>query len=58
MSDRSSRTWIAEALTALPAKTRNKNLIGNLGRFADIAEQARGTFTSSLQGNAHQARLC
>ena len=50
MSERTSRTWITEALTALPAKTRNKNLVGNLGRFADMAEQARDTLTSSLRG--------
>jgi hypothetical protein len=52
MSERTSRTWITEALTALPAKTRNKNLVGNLGRFADMAEQARDTLTSSLRGAA------
>lgn len=52
MSDRTSRTWIVEALTALPAKTRNKNLVGNLGRFATIAEQARDTLALSLQGAA------
>jgi hypothetical protein len=50
MSERTGRTWITEALTALPAKTRNKNLVGNLGRFADMAEQARDTLTSSLRG--------
>lgn len=50
MSDRDSRMWIAEALKALPAKTRNKNLVGNLDRFAKIAEQARDTLTLSLQG--------
>ncbi len=52
MSDRASRIWIAEALTTLPAKTRNKNLVGNLGRFANVAEQARDTLNASLQGAA------
>jgi len=52
MSDRTTRTWTVETLTSLPAKTRNKNLVGNLGRFADIAEQARNTLSSSLRGAA------
>lgn len=52
MSDRTSRAWIVEALTALPAKIRNKNLVGNLSRFADVSEQARNSLISSTQGAA------
>jgi hypothetical protein len=52
MSDRSSRPWIVETLTTLPAKTHNKNLVGNLGRFAGIAEQAGNALSSSLRGTA------
>ncbi|MCZ2155782.1 MAG: hypothetical protein LC114_18095, partial [Bryobacterales bacterium] len=52
MSDRASRTWIAETLAALPAKTRNKNLVGKLGSFSEIAERARDTLASSVQGAA------
>jgi len=52
MSDGASRTWIAETLAALPAKTRNKNLVGKLGSFSEIAERAKDTLASSMQGAA------
>jgi hypothetical protein len=52
MSDLNSRKWIAEALIGLPAKTRNKNLVGNLRRFSEIAEQSRDTLALSIRGAA------
>jgi len=52
MSDQNSRKLIVEALTALPAKTRNKNLVGNLRRFAEIAERSRDVLALSIAGAA------
>ena len=49
MSDAVDRQWVREALLALPEKTRNKNLVGSLRRFAEMAEKADETFTLSHQ---------
>lgn len=50
MSDQDSRKYISDALTTLPGKTRNKNLVGNLRRFAELSERARDVLALSVAG--------
>ena len=52
MSDQSSRKWIGEALSSLPGKTRNKNLVGNLRKFAELSERSRENLVGALDGSA------
>ena len=52
MSDQSSRKWIVEALSALPGKTRNKNLVANLRKFAELSELSRDSLVGALDGSA------
>jgi len=52
MSDQSSRKWIVEALSALPGKTRNKNLVANLRKFAELSELSRDRLVGALDGSA------
>lgn len=40
MSDPSGRRWVREALLSLPDKQRNRNLIGALSRYGEMAEKA------------------
>ena len=51
MSDQSSRKWIVDALSSLPGKTRNKNLVGNLRKFAELSERSKESLVSALDGS-------
>jgi hypothetical protein len=50
MSDHASRQWIREALSSLPGKTRNKNLVGNLRKFAEMSERSKEALSLALDG--------
>ena len=52
MSDQASRKWIVDALSSLPGKTRNKNLVGNLRKFAELSERSKESLVSALDGSA------
>lgn len=52
MSDSQSRRYILEALQSLPAKRRNKNLVGNLQSFSDHAERSQAVVAQAINGSA------
>lgn len=49
MSDAAERQWVREALLALPEKERNKNLVGALRRYGEMAEKAGESLSLSYR---------
>ena len=49
MSDQNTRAFIREALVSLPAKTKNKNLLGRLQQFSQSATKVKQTLSGSLE---------
>jgi len=56
MSDAQSRQYILDTLASLPAKRRNKNLVGNLKRFSEIAARSRDLLAISI-ASGERAKL-
>jgi hypothetical protein len=49
MSDASGRKWVREALLSLPDKQRNRNLIGALSRYGEMADKASDSLSLAFQ---------
>jgi hypothetical protein len=50
MSDTNTRAWIRESLTSLPAKTKNKSLIGRLQQFSQKALKTKAALSNAIEG--------
>lgn len=51
MSDRSTRQWISDTLVALPAKTKNKSLVGRLRQFSQNAANVKSSIELSIENS-------
>jgi hypothetical protein len=49
MSDRNSRRWISDTLVSLPAKVKNKSLVGRLRQFSQNATKVKGTVGQAIE---------
>ena len=50
MSDMNTRAWIRESLTSLPAKAKNKSLIGRLQQFSQKAVKTKAALSTAIEG--------
>jgi len=55
MSDRNTRQWINDTLVSLPAKTKNKSLVGRLRQFSQNAVSVKSSVALSIE-NSKQMR--
>jgi hypothetical protein len=51
MSDRNSRQWISDTLVSLPAKTKNKSLVGRLRQFSQNAANVKSSIELSIENS-------
>jgi hypothetical protein len=51
MSDRNTRQWISDTLVSLPAKTKNKSLVGRLRQFSQNAANVKSSVELSIENS-------